>query len=198
MGYQARVVESLAKLAWLARNDAGWATAVSMSVSMAMAWVSMINTQWSDLNGKIYADPDLGNITVYGMPTDFDDPRTSGISTKYEEPHAAALVLRACMWMQLSGLLTSGQLATVQAVANRCWQYMEMRYRTDEDDTMRYTWANRSATTNEQYYGFWHFEIITTISQLLLNPSVMPAGATTAILRQRLVETQTWTKAHTE
>ncbi len=199
VGYQARVAESISRLAFLARSDAGWTTAVAMSVDMAMQWMTMLNAQWPDLNGKPYTDPATGKTTtVFGMPTDFDDPRTAGIGTKYEEPHAAALVLRATIWLKLCGKLTAAQLTTVNALADRCWQYMETRYRTAEDDTMRYTWAVINDTTREQYYGFWHFEIISTICYLLQNPTTLPTGVTADLLRQRLVETQTWTKLKTE
>jgi hypothetical protein len=73
-----------------------------------------------------------------------------------------------------------------------------MRWRTGEDDTMRYTWASRNSVTQEQYYGFWHFEIITTICHLLEHPTTIPTSATAAQLRERLVLTQSWTKAKTE
>lgn len=198
LGYQVRVVESLAKLVWLARSDAGWTTAVSLSLDMAIKWLTRLNVDWPDLNGKDFNDPDLGTIKIYGMPTDYDNPATKGISTSYEEPHAASLVLRATIWLQLSGMLDAGQTSLVQALANRCWSYLEMRWRTDEGDSMQHTWANRNGQTREQYYGFWHFEIITTICHLLQNPTTIPPSATAAQLRERLVLTQVWTKAKTE
>lgn len=198
LGYQVRVVESLAKLIWLARSDAGWTTAVSLSLDMAITWLTRLNVDWPNLNGKDYTDPVLGAIKIYGMPTDYDQPTGAGVSTKYEEPHAASLVLRACIWLLISGKLNAGQITLVQTLAKRCWDYIEMRWRADEDDSMRYTWANRSSETREQYYGFWHFEIITTICHLLENPTTIPTGATVAILRDRLVKAQIWTKAHTE
>lgn len=198
VGYQVRVVESLAKLVWLARSDAGWSTAVAQAKTMAMSWLVRLNVDWPDLSGKNYTDPILGPIKIYGMPTDYDNPATKGISTLYEEPHAASLILRASVWLQASGTLNAGELALVRALAKRCWDYLEMRWRTAEDDTMRYTWANTNATTREQYYGFWHFEIITTICHLISNPTTIPDGATVAQLRDRLVKTQSWTAKHTE
>lgn len=198
VGYQVRVVESLSKLVWLARNDAGWTTAVTLSLNMAIAWLTRLNVDWPNLDGKDYVDPKLGTVKIYGMPTDYDDPTKGGISTKYEEPHAASLILRAAIWLQLSGKLTAGQLTLVRTLAKRCWDYMEMRWRTGEDDSMRWTWANTNADTAEQYYGFWHFEIITTISLLISNPTTLPDGVTVAQLRDHLVKTQGWTQQHTE
>lgn len=198
VGYQVRVVESISKLAWLARNDASWDTCVTLSVNMAIAWLTRLNVDWPDLNGKDYADPVLGTVKIYGMPTDYDNPTGKGISTAYEEPHAASLVLRACIWLLESGKLSAGQVTLVQTILKRCWDYIEMRWRTGEDDTMRYTWASRNSVTQEQYYGFWHFEIITTICHLLEHPTTIPTSATAAQLRERLVLTQSWTKAKTE
>lgn len=198
LGYQVRVVESLSKLVWLARSDAGWTTAVSLSLDMAITWLTRLNVDWPNLNGKDYNDPVLGPIKIYGMPTDYDNPKGKGVTTTYEEPHAISLVLRAAIWLLLSGKLTTPQVTLVQTLAKRSWDYLEMRWRDEEGDSMRYTWASRNAETREQYYGFWHFEIITTICHMLENPSTIPTGATVAQLRDKLVKTQIWTKAHTE
>lgn len=197
-GYAARVVESLARLVLLSKSDTGWSTANALALDMAYKWVNMLNTLWPNLNGKAYNDPDMGNIIIYGSPTDYPDPRISAPQTLYEEPHATALILRAVLWLNLSGKLTAGQKAVVDAVGKRCWDYMEMRYRNTAGDTMRYTWANVTAKTAEQYYGFWEFEIITTICQMIQNPTGVPAGINLTTARQRLTETQSWVAAHTE
>lgn len=194
VGYQARVVDSLARLAFLSSNSGPFATARSMSVSMAMLWIQRLNVVWPDLKGKAFNDPGLGAVTIYGMPTDWDDPAKGPLKTEYEEPHAAALVLRACMWLKLSRQLTSGQLATVEAVGKRCWDYIEMRYRTGVSDTMRFTWSNREAGTDQSYFGFWQFEIVATMAYLLRYPAGMPASISAETIRRRLVETTTWLK----
>ena len=197
-GYAARVVESLSRLVLLSKDDTGWTTANALALDMAYKWVNMLNTLWPNLNGKPYADPDLGNVTLYGAPTDYPDPHISAPQTLYEEPHAPSLVLRAVLWLNLSGKLTAGQKAVADAVGKRCWDYMEMRYRSEDGDSMQFTWANITAKTAESYYGFWQFEIITTIAQMLKNPTAVPAGINLATARQRLRETQTWVAAHTE
>lgn len=53
---------------------------------------------------------------------------------------------------------------------------------------MRYNWAN----DNENWYGFWHFEIIATLAYMLQHQSGIPDGVDTALLRQRLTETKIW------
>lgn len=192
VGYQTRVVDSLSRLAFLCRSNPGWATVRQLSASMAILWIERLNALWPNLNGVSFNDPSMGTVTIFGMPTDWDDPRKGPPTTQYEEPHAAALVLRACMWLKLSGLLTVPQLATVEAVGKRCWDYLELRYRREPLDTMRFTWANREATTDQSYFGFWQFEIVSTLAYLLKFPGGIPTGVSAALLRQRLVETQTW------
>lgn len=115
-------------------------------------------------------------------------PAGGAPKTNYEEPHAAALLLRACMWLKLSGKLNSGQLDAVNSLGKRCFDYIELRYRKSQLDPMRFTWAN----DDQVWYGFWHFEIIATFAYLLKNPTGIPSGINTAVLRQRLVETQSW------
>lgn len=183
VGYQVRVVDSLSRLVYLSRSAAGYADVNALSLTMAMKFIERLNILWPNLNGQL-----VSGVRIYGMPTDFDDPAKGAPQTLYEEPHSAALVLRACLWLKLSGKLNTNQLATVQTVAKRCWDYLEMRYRNTPLDTMRYTWAN----DNENWYGFWHFEIVATIAYLLRNPSGIPSGIDTELLRLRLVETQTW------
>jgi len=183
VGYLVRVIDSLARLVYLSRDNSGYATVNALSAGMAMKFIERLNVLWPNLNGV-----QVNGVLIYGMPTDFDDPAKGQPQTLYEEPHSAALILRACMWLKLSGKLTSAQLATVNAVGKRCWDYMEMRYRRGQLDNMRYTWAN----DNETWYGFWHFEIVATIAYLLKNLMGVPEGINPAVLRQRLVETQSW------
>lgn len=194
VGYQARVVDSLSRLAFLSSNSNSFATARSMAVSMAMLWIDRLNVVWPNLDGVAFNDPAQGALTIYGMPTDWDDPTKGPLKTQYEEPHAAALVLRACLWLKLSRQLTTVQLATVEAVGKRCWDYIEMRYRTGASDTMRFTWSNREAGTDQSYFGFWQFEIVATFAYLLKYPAGIPNGISVATLRRRLVETTTWLK----
>ena len=186
IGYQVRVIDSLSRLVYLSRQNDGYKTVNGLSLSIAMKFINRLNALWPNLNGVI-----VEGVLIRGMPTDFDDPVKGAPQTLYEEPHAATLILRACMWLKLSGIsggLSSEQLATVNTVGKRCWDYLEIRYRNTAGDAMRYTWAN----DNQNWYGFWHFEIIATIAYMLQHQSGIPDGVNTAILRQRLVETKIW------
>lgn len=55
---------------------------------------------------------------------------------------------------------------------------------------MRYTWAN----DDENWYGFWHFEIIATLAYLLKNPTATPNGIDLITVRKRFVDTVQWLK----
>lgn len=174
-GYQARVVESLARLTWITRFGAGWKTSRDMAGQMAVDWLNWLNSFWPDLSGAIR-----------GMPTDFPDPRISEPQTLYEEPHSPAIVMRACIWMKLSGY---GDPAVMDALITRCWTYIESLWITQ--GPMRYTWSPNPDAG--EWFGFWHFEIVTSISVMLdEGKAVRPAGITEAVLRERLRLTQQW------
>lgn len=176
-GYQARVVESLARLAWITRFGAGWKTSRDMSGQMAADWLAWLNSYWPNLNGA-----------VRGMPTDFPDPRISSPQALYEEPHAPAIILRACIWMKLAGY---GDAAVLDALMLRCWSYIESFWQTK--GPMRYTWS--PLPDAGEWFGFWHFEIITTISVMLdEGKAVRPAIITDDVLRERLRYTAQWLK----
>lgn len=174
-GYQARVVESLARLTWITRFGAGWKTSRDMAGQMATDWLAWLNGYWPNLNGAIR-----------GMPTDFPDPRVSPPQTLYEEPHSPAIILRACIWMKLSGY---GNTAVLDALIMRCWEYIESYWVTQ--GPMRYTWS--PLPDAGEWFGFWHFEIITSISVMLdEGKAVRPPAITDTILRERLRLTAQW------
>lgn len=180
VGYQTRIVESLAELLLLAKDSPGFATCRSMALSMAEAWLTRLNVLWPNLNGKL-----VGGVRIYGMPTDYPDPRISAPLTLYEEPHAAAHILRACLTLKKAGF---GNTALHNALISRCWNYMEMLWRTEGE--MRFTWSPDPA--KKQWYGFWHGDIITALSLMMENPSLLPGDVPVAIVTQRLVETREW------
>lgn len=174
-GYQARVVESLSRLTWITRFGVGWKTSRDMAGQMAADWLNWLNGFWPNLSG-----------TIRGMPTDFPDPNISAPQTLYEEPHSPAVIMRACIWMKLSGY---GNQAVMDALINRCWSYLESLWVTQ--GPMRYTWSPKP--DDGEWFGFWHFEIVTSISVMLdEGKAVRPAGITEAVLRERLRLTQQW------
>jgi len=174
-GYQARVVESLARLTWITRFGAGWKTSRDLAGQMAADWLAWLNGYWPNLNG-----------TVRGMPTDFPDPRISAPQALYEEPHTPAIILRACLWMKLAGY---GNAAVLDALMQRCWSYIDSFWLTK--GPMRFTWS--PLPDAGEWFGFWHFEIITTISVMLdEGKAVRPASITDDVLRDRLRYTAQW------
>lgn len=180
VGYQVRIVESLSKIAELASSTPSFATAVDLAVTMASNWLTWLNGYWPDLSGQV-----VGGETIYGMPTDFDDPALGPPQTFYEEPHAAAIILRACMQLQKVG---KGNSAVNNALMLRCWNYMEMIWRNSGE--MAYTWSPDPDA--KQWYGFWHGEIITALAEMLLFSSAVAPGIDLAVVRQRLVQTTQW------
>lgn len=180
-GYQARVAESLAKAAWIGRYAPGFQTCRDMSAEMALDWLTWINTAWPNLNGVV-----VEGKTIYGPPTDFDDPRLKPVQTLYEEPHIAALIMRAAMWLKL---YLPSSTALCDALMIRTWNYLERLWVTE--GPMRYTWS--PVPNQGEWFGFWHFEIIASLSTLLTEgarPDAIPA----ATIMERLEQTQTWLK----
>ena len=198
IGYQARVVESLAKLVHLSADTAAWSDARALALAMASDWLAWLATAWPDLDGQ-----EVEGVTIRGMPTDYGDPADGPPVTLYEEPHGPALILRACLWLKLADLGDAGLEALCDTLMARCWSYMELRYRTGEADTMRFTWANidNEGEPNEEpesYFGFWHFEIVCTIAQCIASAAALPEAIEAATLKARLVEGQGWLAANVE
>lgn len=175
MGYQARVVESLAKTAYLTRYDPAFQDALSMSAEMATLWLTWLNGIWSG------AGQAINGVTIYGPPNDVEK---SGVRTLYEDPHTAALVLRACLWLKLA---RPASASLCDALAVRCWKYLERLWVTK--GFMRRTWSPHPDIG--EWFGFWHFEIIATLCTILTS-GARPADIDPALVRTRLVETQAW------
>lgn len=180
VGYQTRVVESLAELVWLTRADDRFDDARALALSIVTQWLIRLNVLWPNLTGEM-----VGGVSIHGMPTDFPDPTISGPQTLYEEPHAAAHILRACIILKKAG---AEGTALYDALILRCWQYLEMMWVTTGE--MRYTWSPNPA--GKQWYGFWHGDIVATLAIVLDNPSQMPSEVSLTTVRQRLVQTRQW------
>lgn len=180
VGYQTRIVESLAELLLLTKDAAPFSDAAALALTMVEAWLSRLNTIWPDLDGQM-----VGGVRIYGMPTDYPDPAISDPVTLYEEPHAASHVLRACLTLKKAGV---GNTSRQNALITRCWEYLEMMWRTSGE--MRYTWSPNPAS--KQWYGFWHGDIITALALMLDNTDLLPAGVDAGVVATRLVQTREW------
>jgi hypothetical protein len=200
-GYTQRVVEALAHLVYRTAADNRYEDSRAMALTMVKQTISTLNTLWPNLNGVAGFD-DMGDpITIYGMPTDYPAPDNSdgygGVPlTLYEEPHAAAMVLRACYWLKKSGLVSGSDLATVEALGLRCYQYLQLRWHT-ADDGWKYTFANFKADGTGQYYGFWIFETLITAALMLQDPVGIPSGIDVAQLREWISKHQLWMAGNT-
>lgn len=187
LGYQCRVVESLALAAFRTGSASDFQAINTLCKTMAWDWLVWLNTAWPNLTGISVTDPIDGPITVRGMPTDFGDPGLGVPATLYEEVHGPALVLRAALWMKMVNAGTYGTVC--DALMQRCWDYLEMFWVSAEDE-MQYTWSPKPAA--KQWYGFWHGEILTTLADMIAHQASLPAGIPVATLRLRLVQTQGW------
>lgn len=173
-GYQVRVVESLAEVVKRTAGLEYAEDAFTLAKTQAVNWLVWLNAAWPNLSGSPYK----------GMPTDF--PAVGAPQTNYEEVHSPAIIIRACVYMKLG---TTDQNALCDAVMQRCWDYLELFWNTTGE--MAYTWSPLPA--DRWWYGFWHAEIIWTLSLLLGEGStVVPAGIPLATVRARLLQTQQW------
>lgn len=173
-GYQVRVVESLAEIVRQTADLEYAEDACTLAKTQAVNWLNWLDSAWPDLTGSPYK----------GMPTDF--PATGAPETNYEELHSPAVILRACLLLKMGA---PDQATLCDAIAQRCWDYMELFWNTTGE--MAYTWSPRPA--DRWWYGFWHAEIIWTLSVMLNEASdAVPAGISSATVRERLLSTRQW------
>ncbi len=179
-GYQVRVVESLADIVRQTQGVEYAEDAYLLARTQAVNWLTWLNNAWPDLNGSPYK----------GMPTDF--PGVGAPQTLYEELHSPAIILRACLFLKQG---SPQHAALCDAVMKRCWDYMEMFWNTSGE--MAYTWSPQPA--NRWWYGFWHAEILWTLSVMLTDGrSAVATGISLYTVRERLVKTSEWLRVHGE
>lgn len=173
VGYQVRIVESLAYICAKTMGDELAEDSFNLSRTLLVNWLTWLNGAWPNLNGSPFK----------GMPTDFE---LGSIKTLYEETHAPAIVLRACLYLKMAD---PSHDALCDALIQRCWDYMELNWRTTGE--MAYTWSPDPA--NRQWYGFWHGEIIWTLAVMLGEAAhVVPVSISPATVRERLILTKSW------
>ena len=190
-GYQYRPLEATARLLFERGSDPVYADATSTAAAIVrdyLIWLDEIG--WPSLAG-----PNAG------PPTDF---KATGVERRYEEPHMGAYVMRAALWGLASGTLSSAAEDAAEALISRAWTYLQDRYVTS--GSMEGTWSNNPAT--QEWYGFWHAEIILTLV-LLLDPApgsgsgasfaaiVDDRGIDLGTVRSMLVKSDQWLDANT-
>lgn len=191
IGYQCRVVESLAKLVLLTNGTATFLDVQAMAKTLVVNWLTWLNTAWPDNLGKSVTVAGVPT-TIFGMPSEYDNPATMpDPATDAEDPHAAMLIFRACIWIKSVG---STNDTLCNALMVRAWIYLEQLWaRNTGPGELQFTWS--PDPTALQWYGFWHGEIITTLCEMLANPSLIPGTIPLATVRLRLVQTQGWLAA---
>lgn len=101
-------------------------------------------------------------------PTNF---KRNGLAvTEYDEPHFAAYVLRASIWMELGGFAQ----AYARSLATKSYNYIATRFINAPGKRMHGSFANAAVPNPDpdnilhwQWYGFWHAEIVETLATLL-------------------------------
>lgn len=100
-----------------------------------------------------------------GPPTDFPKGQPE---TNYFEPHMAALILRAVIYLSDSNPFNL--TTTDRAVLNKCWAALRNSY--TDSGLMEGTFT--AGDQQADWFGFWHGEILTTLSKFL--PFATTAG----------------------
>jgi hypothetical protein len=101
----------------------------------------------------------------FGPPTDF--PRGAA-ETNYPEPHMTALIMRSVIELDAilrpAGNTTGVMQIEHRALMSKCMALLEAMW--IEEGVMAGTFSNNSAA--HEWYGFWHGEILDTLSQVYL------------------------------
>lgn len=189
LGYQCRVVESLARICYETKDSAELLDCYTLARTMVVNWLSFLDNVWKGLSGA-GVSATVSGVTklIYGMPTDFPDPTISAPQTLYDEPHGPALIFRAALWLKMA----DSSLATMcDSLMTKAWAYIESLYITDTTSPMYQTWSPDPSI--HQWYGFWHGEIICMFADIIANPTEVDSTYI-PIARQRLVESYQFLK----
>jgi uncharacterized phage protein (TIGR02218 family) len=160
-GYQYRPLESTARFLARAAGNAAYSSALTLATSIVgdyFAWLDA--TGWPSLTGAVAGPPT--NFTGAAAPT-----------RSYEEPHFAALILRAAVYALISNSVTALPTATATHAANlaaRAWSYLQAQWKAS--GALAGTWSPDSAT----WFGFWNAEIVSAVSLLLLEGAPVAAS----------------------
>lgn len=110
----------------------------------------------------------------------------------YDDPHMAALILRACCYLYQSGRETIASLS----LAKKCWDYLD-RLWLDANGIVDDTWSNNPE--DGEWFGFWSGEILIIHSLLLSNFSSMitELGTSVSEIEGRMYDHAEWIKTYT-
>ncbi len=154
-GYQYR---PLAETAALVNACSGTESYYSQAVTIVDDFLSYLGTQWGSSGGP---------PTIY--------PSNAGASTTYDEPHFAALILRAVLLMdekmRPNGNASGPMNSNYQYLLTTAVNYLGSIYQTS--GVMAGTFC--AQPSGESWFGFWHGEILRTMCRLFTwanNPNI--------------------------
>ena len=174
IGYQVRVVESLAQTCYLLKDEYASQDAVAKARLLLVAWLNWVNAVWPNLSGSPFK----------GMPTEVRG--TGQIETTYEDVRASAVLLRACLFTKAA--FPEHELLSNELM-QRCWSHLELNWR--KTGEMAFTWS--PVPNSRKWYGHTHAEVIWTLSEVLnVGEGGLPVEIPLSTVRDRLVQTQSW------
>ena len=164
-GYQYRPLENVARVAYQATH----ATAKTIATDFLT---------WLDANWTTSSNPPPTNFPSTGTPT-----------ADYEEPHFAALIMRAAIWGHLAGISST----LCEDLIERAWDYLETLWNSSGD------FAGTWSSNQNDWFGFWHAEIIEALGMLLDEGDAIRStiGISATTIRSRLVTSDVWLTANT-
>lgn len=147
VGYQLRPLVELTSLMRACTGSESYYTQASTVVNKLLSW---FDTNWTDTYG--------------GPPTRFTQ---TGASRDYTDPHAVGLLMRAVLDMDMlhrpSGNASGTMDATLQSLFNKSMLFFNHWFL--QDGPMKGTFCT-NPTGAQDWFGFWHGELLTTCSQL--------------------------------
>ena len=176
-GYQYRAIDATARYLWRADGLAAHATGRATALQVLSDFLTWLDGAWT--SGAL------------PPPTTF---LPTGVITDYDEPHLAALILRACTYLRKAGdwNATGTRRDLADRLALKAWTYLDSRWTLA--GSMRGAWSGGEAL----YYGYWHGEIVATLAELLLlDPPFRASLVWLEALHDRLQAADDWLTAHT-
>ena len=165
VGYQFRPLAELAELVFACDGSEAY---YAQAVGVVDAYLDWLDGAWT--------------TAVDGPPSAF--PQTGPTNTG-PEPHAAALALRAVLYMDLAARPNGNQSgvmnATYSSLLNKVYTMLQSLYQTS--GTMAGTFS--PDVGSQSWFGFWHGEILRTLA-LLYQWASSPNIAENAIAGQAL------------
>lgn len=184
-GYQYRPLESVARFLYMTSGDAAYAAARTIAQDILSDFLTWLDTiGWPSLVGAIK-----------GPPTEFTG--LAAATRDYEEPHFAALILRAAVYALMAHALSplaANIVTRATSLSSRAWAYIDGEHRTT--GALAGTWSHDDVS----WFGFWNAEIVSALSLLLLEGDSVRAslGINAATIAAQLEANDAWIASVTQ